>query len=99
MFVNLTFTDVLILTNKNATLRYLIMYNLLCYEERSIVGDTYSVCERSLSEEVIGNISMKKLETVANPILRETAGEVRKKKKAGYQENILTDLLEDMDRK
>lgn len=55
--------------------------------------------ERSLSEEVIGNISMKKLETVANPILRETAGEVRKKKKAGYQENILTDLLEDMDRK
>lgn len=54
--------------------------------------------ERSLSEEVIGNISMKKLETVANPILRETAGEVRKKKKAGYQENILTDLLEDMDR-
>ena len=55
--------------------------------------------ERSLSEEVIGNISMKKLETVANPILRETAGEVRKKKKAGYQENLLTDLLEDMDRK
>ena len=55
--------------------------------------------EKSLSEEVIGNISMKKLETVANPILRETAGEVRKKKKAGYQENILTDLLEDMDRK
>lgn len=55
--------------------------------------------ERSLSEEVIGNISMKKLETVANPVLRETAGEVRKKKKAGYQENILTDLLEDMDRK
>ena len=54
--------------------------------------------EKSLSEEVIGNISMKKLETVANPILRETAGEVRKKKKAGYQENILTDLLEDMDR-
>lgn len=51
MFVNLTFTDVLILTNKNATLRYLIMYNLLCYEERSIVGDTYSVCERSLSED------------------------------------------------
>ena len=41
---------------------------------------------------------MKKLEAVENPILRETAGEVRKKKKAGYQENILTDLLEDMDR-
>lgn len=55
--------------------------------------------ERSLSEEVIGNISMKKLETVENPILRETAGEVRKKKRAGYQENILKELLEDMDRK
>ena len=42
---------------------------------------------------------MKKLETVENPILRETAEEVRKKKKAGYQENILTDLVEDMDGK
>ena len=54
--------------------------------------------ERSLSEEVIGNISMKKLETVENPILRETAGEVRKKKRAGYQENILKELLEDINR-
>lgn len=51
MFVNLTFTDMLILTNKNATLRYLIMDNLLCSEERSIVGDTVSVCERGLSED------------------------------------------------
>ena len=54
---------------------------------------------KSLSEEGIGNISMKKLETVENPILRETAKEVRKKKRAGYQENILKDLLEDMDMK
>ena len=53
---------------------------------------------KSLSEEKIGNISMKKLETVENPVLRETAKEVRKKKRAGYQENILKDLLEDMDR-
>ena len=51
MFVNLTFTDVLMLTNKNATLRYFIMDNLLCSEERSIVGDTVSVCERSLPED------------------------------------------------
>lgn len=51
MFVNLTFTDVLILTNKNATLRYLIMDNLLCSEKRSVVGDTVYVCERSLSED------------------------------------------------
>lgn len=54
--------------------------------------------EKSLSEEEIGSISMKKLETVENPVLRETAREVRKKKKAGYQENILRDMLEDMDR-
>lgn len=51
MFVNLIFTDVLILTNKNATLRYLIMDNLLCSEERSVVGDMVYVCERSLSED------------------------------------------------
>ena len=54
--------------------------------------------ERSLSEEVIGNISMKKLEAVENPVLRETAKEIRKRKRAGYQENILKDLLEDMNR-
>lgn len=52
--------------------------------------------EKSLSEEEIGSISMKKLEAVENPVLRETAGEVRKKKRAGYQENILKELLEDM---
>lgn len=52
---------------------------------------------KSLSEEEIGKISMKKLDAVENPVLRETAREVRKKKKAGYQENILKDLLEDMD--
>lgn len=51
---------------------------------------------KSISEEEIGSISMKKLETVENPVLRETAREVRKKKKAGYQENILKELLEDM---
>ena len=51
---------------------------------------------KSLSEEEIGNISMKKLESVENSVLRETAKEVRKRKKAGYQENILKDLLEDM---
>ena len=53
---------------------------------------------KSLSEEKIGNISMRKLESVENPVLRETAKEVRKKKRAGYQENILKDLLEDMNR-
>ena len=52
---------------------------------------------KSLSEEKIGNVSIKKLETVENPVLRKTAKEVRKKKRAGYQENILKDLLEDME--
>ena len=52
---------------------------------------------KSLSEEEIGNVSIKKLETVENPVLCKTAKEVRKKKRAGYQENILKDLLEDME--
>ena len=52
---------------------------------------------KSLSEEEIGSISMKKLENVENSVLLETAKEVRKKKRAGYQENILKDLLKDMD--
>ena len=39
---------------------------------------------------------MKKLEAVENPILRETAKELRKKKMAGDQENILKDPLKDM---
>lgn len=52
---------------------------------------------KSLSEEEIGHVSIKKLETVENPVLRKTAKEVRKKKRAGYQENILKELLEDME--
>lgn len=56
-------------------------------------GDDY---EKSLSEEEIGSLSMKKLEVIENPVLRETAKELRKKKMAGYQENILKDLLKDM---
>lgn len=65
MFVNLTFTDMLIPTNKNATLRYPIIDNLLCFEERSVVGDTVSVCERSLFEgygylEIVSPESVKK---------------------------------------
>ena len=36
------------------------------------------------------------LKIVENPVLRETAKALRKKKRAGYQENILKYLLEDM---
>lgn len=52
--------------------------------------------KKSLSEEEIGNATMKKLESVENPILYETAKCLRKKKRAGYQENILQYLLEDI---
>lgn len=38
-------------TNKNATLRYLIMDNQFCSEAWSSIGDIVSVCERSLSED------------------------------------------------
>lgn len=51
MFVNLTFTDMLISTNKNATLRYRTLDSQFCSVERSFVEDTLSVCERSLSED------------------------------------------------
>lgn len=53
---------------------------------------------KSLSEEEVGNISIEKFKIAWNIVLRETAKEVRKKRRAGYQENILKDLLEDMDR-
>ena len=52
--------------------------------------------ENSRSEEILGDVSLKKLEAVENPILRETAKCVRKMKKAGYQENILKYLIQDI---
>lgn len=52
--------------------------------------------ENSLSEEIVGDVAMKKLEAVENPILRETAKCIRKMKKAGYQENILKYLIQDI---
>lgn len=51
MFVNLTFTDMLISTNKNATLRYRTLDSQFCSEEWSSIGDIVSVYERSISEE------------------------------------------------
>ena len=52
--------------------------------------------EKSISEELLGTISLKKLEAVEHPILAKTAESVKKRKKAGYQENILDDFLADL---
>ncbi len=52
--------------------------------------------ENCMSEEVLGTISLKKLEAVEHPILAKTAERVKKKKKAGYQENILSYFVGDL---
>lgn len=52
--------------------------------------------EKSISEEMPGNTALKKLEAVEHPILAETAESVKKKKRAGYQENILSCFVEDL---
>lgn len=53
---------------------------------------------KGLSNEDIGDIGMSKLENIKNPVLKETAGQLKKKRKAGYQENLLEDLQNDIDR-
>lgn len=52
--------------------------------------------EKSLSKEEIGNIGMAKLENVKHPLLTKTAECLKEKRVAGYQENILKELLEDI---
>ena len=52
--------------------------------------------EASLSEEQISDAGIKKLEHITHPILCETAKAVRETGRAGYQENILNRLLEDI---
>lgn len=54
--------------------------------------------EKSLSGEPIGEAGRKKLKAVAHPVLKETAELMKKKGLAGYQENMLKELLEDMER-
>lgn len=51
MFVNLTFTDMLISTNKNATLRYRTLDSQFCSEAWNSIGDIVSVYERIISED------------------------------------------------
>lgn len=52
--------------------------------------------EKSLSKEKIGDIGKSKLENISHPILKKTAECVKEKRLAGYQENMLKELLEDM---
>lgn len=54
--------------------------------------------ERSLSKEIIGAAGRTKLEHISHPVLRNTAECMKKKQLAGYQENMLEVLLEDMRR-
>lgn len=53
--------------------------------------------EKCLSKEKIGDIGRTKLETISHPILKKTAECIKEKQLAGYQENMLKELLEDME--
>ena len=52
--------------------------------------------DKSLSKERIGDIGRAKLENIGHPILKKTAECMKEKQLAGYQENMLKELLEDM---
>lgn len=52
--------------------------------------------EKSLSVEAIGKNGIAKLNAIAHPILRETAEYVCQKQLAGYQENILNEMVGDI---
>ena len=52
--------------------------------------------EKSLSGEPIDRLGMAKLEHIRHPLLQKTAAVIRKKACAGYQENILKELLGDI---
>lgn len=50
----------------------------------------------SRSEEGVSENRLAILEHIRHPLLRETAGALKAKRKAAYQENILSLLLEDV---
>lgn len=52
--------------------------------------------EKSLSKETIGDIGRAKLETVSHPVLKQTAECMKERQLAGYQENMLQELLGDI---
>ena len=51
---------------------------------------------KSLSDEIVGETGMAKLENIRNPLLQKTAACIMEKRKAAYQENLLEDLLADI---
>ena len=52
--------------------------------------------EKSCSSESVGELGISKLENISHPRLKVTAESVREKRLAGYQENILQELFEDI---
>lgn len=54
--------------------------------------------EKSISAEVVDEIRLAKLSHIRHPVLKETARCVREKKCAGYQENLLEELVGDVSR-
>jgi hypothetical protein len=53
----------------------------------------------SVSDEKVDQKRLGMLELLRNPILKDTALQLKKTKKAGYQENILLAFVEDISRK
>lgn len=50
----------------------------------------------SISKEYIDNNGLVKLENIQHPLLKKTAENVKEKKRAAYQENLLKELLDDI---
>lgn len=57
---------------------------------------THEDYRKSISKEKIGEIGRVKLENISHPVLKETAQCIKECGLAGYQENILKDLLFDI---
>ena len=53
--------------------------------------------ERSISKEKIGELGRAKLENIAHPVLKKTAECIKERRLAGYQENMLKELLFDIE--
>lgn len=71
------------------------------YGRNSGIVFIYGECRRRImikasQKERIGDIGRAKLENIGHPILKKTAECMKEKRLAGYQENMLKELLEDM---
>lgn len=52
--------------------------------------------ENCLSKEPLEESELAKVDQIAHPVLQKTAAALKDRKKAGYQENMLKELLEDI---